>query len=197
MSGGHERKFLEEAGSSFAIPHEEEYFGNLSSADLTTACGDLSLKAFVASRCLARRLEQESKKAKELSVAATTSLQSRVAELEGRLAAEQERNQQLLQAKEDEAKASHAALETLRLDIENLASAKEDLDAQIRDKDDRMTEAHNETSRLNSVLERYRTEHIRSAEALRSEVLELLGQCNLDALPTSFPQCTVGCSTSG
>jgi hypothetical protein len=26
-SGGHERKFLEEAGSSFAIPHEEEYFG--------------------------------------------------------------------------------------------------------------------------------------------------------------------------
>jgi hypothetical protein len=26
MSGGHERKFLEEAGSSFAIPHEEEYF---------------------------------------------------------------------------------------------------------------------------------------------------------------------------
>jgi chromosome segregation ATPase len=197
MSGSHERKFLEEAGSSFVIPHEEEYFGNLSSADLTTACGDLSLKAFVASRCLARRLEQESKKAKELSVAATTSLQSRVAELEGRLAAEQERNQQLLQAKEDEAKASHAALETLRLDIENLASAKEDLDAQIRDKDDRMTEAHNETSRLNSVLERYRTEHIRSAEALRSEVLELLGQCNLDALPTSFPQCTVGCSTSG
>jgi hypothetical protein len=58
MSGGHERKFLEEAGSSFAIPHEEEYFGNLSSADLTTACGDLSLKAFVVSWCLTRRLEQ-------------------------------------------------------------------------------------------------------------------------------------------
>jgi hypothetical protein len=57
MSGGHERKFLEEAGSSFAIPQKKEYFGNLSSADLTTACGYLSLKAFVASRCLARRLE--------------------------------------------------------------------------------------------------------------------------------------------
>jgi hypothetical protein len=91
-SGGHDRKFLEEAGSSFAIPHEEEYFGKLSSADLTTACGDLSLKAFIASRCLARRLEQESKDVKELSAAATTSLQNRVAELEGRLAAEQERN---------------------------------------------------------------------------------------------------------
>jgi hypothetical protein len=90
-SGGHERKFLEEAGSSFAIPHEEEYFGKLSSAELTTACGDLSLKAFVASRCLARRLEQESRDAKELSAAANTSLQNRVAELEGRLAAEQER----------------------------------------------------------------------------------------------------------
>jgi hypothetical protein len=76
-SGGHERKFLEEAGSSFAFPHEEEHFGKLSSADLTTARGDLSLKAFVASRCLARRLDQESKKVKELSVTATTSLQSR------------------------------------------------------------------------------------------------------------------------
>jgi hypothetical protein len=128
-SSDHERKFLEEAGSSFAIPHEEEYFGNLSSTDLTTACGDLSLKAFIAFRCLARRLEQESKRAKELSVAATTSLQSRVEELEGRLAAEQERNRQLLQAKEDEEKASQAALETLRLDMENLASTKEDLSA--------------------------------------------------------------------
>jgi hypothetical protein len=192
MSGGHERKFLEEAGSSFAIPHEEEYFGNLSSADLTTACRDLSLKAFVASWCLARRLEQESKKAKELSVAATTSLQSQVAELEGRLAAEQERNRQLLRVKEDGAKASQAALKTLRLDMENLANAKEDLNAQLRDKDTRLTEAQNETSRLNSVLERYRTEHIQSAEALRSEVLELLGQHNLDAPPTTFPQCTVG-----
>jgi hypothetical protein len=48
-SGGHERQFLEEAGASFAIPHEEEFFGKLSTAELTTACGDLSLKAFIAS----------------------------------------------------------------------------------------------------------------------------------------------------
>jgi hypothetical protein len=120
-SGSHERKFLEDAKSSFVIPHEEEYFRKLSSADLTTACVDLSLKAFVASRCLARRLEQESKDAKELSAAATTLLQNRVAELEGRLAAEQERNRQLLQAKEDAAKTSEAALEALRLDVETLA----------------------------------------------------------------------------
>jgi hypothetical protein len=86
-SGGHERQFLEEAGASFAIPHEEEYFGKLTAAELTTACGDLSLKAFIASRCLARRLEQESKESKERSVAAVSSLESRVAELEGRLAA--------------------------------------------------------------------------------------------------------------
>jgi hypothetical protein len=38
-SGGHERRFLEEAGASFAIPHEEEYFGKLTAAELTTACG--------------------------------------------------------------------------------------------------------------------------------------------------------------
>jgi hypothetical protein len=44
---------------------------------------------------------------------------------------------------------------------------------------------------LGGVLERYHTEHIQSAEVLRSEVLELLAQCNLDAPPTSFPQCTI------
>jgi hypothetical protein len=80
-SGGHERQFLEEAGASFAIPHEKEYFGKLTAVELTTACGDLSLKAFIASRCLARRLEQESKEAKERSVAAVSSLENRVAEL--------------------------------------------------------------------------------------------------------------------
>jgi hypothetical protein len=41
MSGGHERRFLEEAGSSFVIPHEEEYFSGFNSEDLVTACGDL------------------------------------------------------------------------------------------------------------------------------------------------------------
>jgi hypothetical protein len=191
-SGVHESKFLEEAGLSFAIPHEEEYFGKLSSAELTTACGDLSLKAFVASRCLSRRLEQESKDAKEVSAAAVTSLQNRVAELEGRLAAEQERNRQLLQMKEDVVRTSEAALEVLRLDGETLASTKEDLHAQLRDKDAKLAEAQKEANQLSDVMEQYRAEHIRSAETLRLEVLELLGQCNLDAPPTSFPWCTVG-----
>jgi hypothetical protein len=53
MSGGHDHKFLEEAGSSFAIPHEKEYFSGFSSEDLVTACGELALKNLVASRCLA------------------------------------------------------------------------------------------------------------------------------------------------
>jgi hypothetical protein len=46
------------------------------------------------------------------------------------LAAEQKRNRQLLQAKEDAAKSSEAALEALRLDVEALTSTKEDLHAQ-------------------------------------------------------------------
>jgi predicted nuclease with TOPRIM domain len=128
-SGGHERQFLEEAEASFAIPHEEEFFGKLSAAGLTTACGELSLKAFIASRCLARRLDQESREAKEESVTANTSLQNRVAELEGRLAAEQERTRRLQQEKEEAAKSSEAALKTLRHEVEVLSSAKEDLHA--------------------------------------------------------------------
>jgi chemotaxis protein histidine kinase CheA len=172
---------------SFAIPHEEEYLGKLRAAELTTACGDLSLKAFIASRCLARRLEQESKEAKEESIAANTSLQNRVAELE---ATEQERTRRLQQEKEDAAKASEAALETLRHDVETLSSTK-DLHAQLVDKKAKLAEAQKEVSELSGTLERYRADHIRSAEALRTNILELLGQCSLGAPPIPFPQCTV------
>jgi predicted nucleic acid-binding Zn-ribbon protein len=63
-----------------------------------------------------------------------------VAELEGRLAAEQERNRQLLQAKEDAVKTSEAALEALRLDVEALASTKEDLHAQLLDREAKLAE---------------------------------------------------------
>jgi DNA repair exonuclease SbcCD ATPase subunit len=89
--------------------------------------------------------------------------------------------------KEDEAKASQASLEMLHLDVENLASTKEDLGAQLHDKEAKLAEAQNELSQRSGVLERYRAEHIRSAKTLHSEVLELLGQCNLDAPSTVFP----------
>jgi hypothetical protein len=190
-SGGHERQFLEEAGASFAIPHEEEHFGKLTAAELTTACGDLSLKAFIASRCLARRLEQERKELKERSVAAISSLQNRVAELEGQLAAEQERTRRLQQEKEDAAKSSEAVLKTLRHDMETLSSAKEELHAQLADKEAKLAEAQKEASELSRTLERYRADHIRSAEALRTDILQLLDQCNLSAPPIPFPRCTV------
>jgi phosphoribosylformylglycinamidine (FGAM) synthase-like amidotransferase family enzyme len=74
-------------------------------------------------------LDQESREAKEESVAANTSLQNRVAELEGRLAAEQERTRRLQQEKEEAVKYSEAALKTLRHEVEVLGSAKEDLHA--------------------------------------------------------------------
>jgi hypothetical protein len=190
-SGGHERQFLEEAGASFAIPHEEEYFGKHSATELTTVCGDLSLKAFIASRCLAQGLEKESKEAKEESLAANTSLQNRVAELEGRLAAEQERTRRLQQEKEDAAKSSEAALETLLHDVETFSSAKEDLHAQLVNKEAKLAEVQKEASELSGTLERYRADHIRSAEALRTDILGLLEQCNLGAPPIPFPQCSV------
>jgi hypothetical protein len=190
-SGRHEHQFLEEAWASFAIPHEEEHFGKLTAAELTTACEDLSLKAFIASRCLARRLEQESKESKEESIAAVTLLQNRVAELERRLAAEQERTRRLQQEKEDVAKSSEAVLKTLRHDVETLSSAKEDLHAQLVNKEAKLAEAQKEASELSGTLERNRADHIRSAEALCIDNLELLGQCNIGAPPISFPQCTV------
>jgi hypothetical protein len=154
-------------------------------------CGELSLKAFIASRCLARRLEQESKESKERSVAAASSLENRVAELEGRLAAEQERARRLQQEKEDAARSSEAVLKMLRHDLETLSSAKEDLHAQLADKEAKLAEAQKEASELSETLKRYRTDHIGSAEALRNDILQLLEQCNLNAPPIPFPRCTV------
>jgi hypothetical protein len=186
MGGGHEHRFLEEAGSSFAIPHEE-YFNSFSSEDLVASCGDLGLKGFVASRFLARKLEREQQEAKDSSTTAAASLKTRVAELEKLLASEQDRSKCLEQEKEDSAKALQATIELLRTDVERLTSTKEDLSGQLRDKDTELASVKGEASHLNDVLERYRTQHIRSAEVLHDEVLELLGQCNLEAPPTSFP----------
>jgi uncharacterized coiled-coil protein SlyX len=191
-SGGHERQFLEEAGASFSIPHEEEYYGKLTAAELTTACGDLSLKAFIASRCLARRLEQESKETKERSVAAVSSLENRVTELEGRLAAEQERSRRLQEEKEKSSKDSEAALSRLRHDVETLGSAKENLQSRLADMEAKLAEAQEKASGLSGTLEQYRADHLRSAEALRNDILQVLEQCNLEAPPIRFPRCSVG-----
>jgi predicted RNase H-like nuclease (RuvC/YqgF family) len=186
MSGGHERRFMEEAGSSFEIQHEE-YFSSFSSEDLVTVCRDL-IKGFVASRCLARKLEQEKQEAKDSSTVATACLQTKVAGLEKLLALEQNRSKRLEQEKDDSV--LQAVIESLRTDVEMLTSTKEDLSRQLQDKDTKLVSAKGEASRLNDVLERYQTKHIRSAEVLHNELLELLAQCNLEGPPTSFPQCT-------
>jgi phage shock protein A len=114
-----------------------------------------------------------------------------VAELEGRLAAEQECTRRLAQEKEDAAKSSEAALEALCLNVETLSGAKEDLHAQLVNKEAKLAEAQKEASELSGTLERYRVDHIRSVEALCTDILELLGQCNLGAPPIPFPQCSI------
>jgi chromosome segregation ATPase len=114
-----------------------------------------------------------------------------VAELEGRLAAEQERSRKLQQEKENSAKSSEALINTLRHDVEVLSSAKEDLRVQLTDREAKLAEAQRGVSELNEALERYRTDHIRSAEALRNDILQLLEQCNLSAPPVPLPRCTV------
>jgi hypothetical protein len=70
--------------------------------------------------------------------------------------------------------------------VEALTSAK-DLHAQLLDKEAKLAEAQKEASQLSDVLGRYRADHIRSAETLRTDILELPGQCNLGAPPISFP----------
>jgi chromosome segregation ATPase len=97
-----------------------------------------------------------------------------VTELEGRLAAEQERTRRLQQEKEDAAKSSEAVLETLHRDMEALSSTKEDLHAQLVNKEAQLAEAQKEASELSRMLERYRADHIRSTEALRTDILQLL-----------------------
>jgi hypothetical protein len=76
--------------------------------------------------------------------------------------------------------------------VERLTGAKEDPTSQLRDKDTELVSAKGETYHVANALGRYRSLHIRSAEMLRDDVLELLAQCNLEAPPTSSPRCTVG-----
>jgi predicted nucleic acid-binding Zn-ribbon protein len=78
-----------------------------------------------------------------------------VAELEGRLAAEQERTRRLHQEKREAAKSSETALKTLRQEVEVLGSAKEDLYAQLVDREAKLAEAQKEASELSGTLERY------------------------------------------
>jgi hypothetical protein len=75
--------------------------------------------------------------------------------------------------------------------MEALSSTKEDLHAQLVNKEAQLAEAQKEASELSGTLERYRADHIRSAKALRTDILQLLDQCNLSAPPIPFPQCTV------
>jgi hypothetical protein len=79
----------------------------------------------------------------------------------------------------------------LRHDLETLSSTKEELHAQLANKEAKLAEAQKVASELSGTLERYRADHIRSAEALRTDVLQLLAQCNLVAPPIPFPRCTV------
>jgi chemotaxis receptor (MCP) glutamine deamidase CheD len=100
-------------------------------------------------------LDQESREAKEELVAANTSLQNRVAELKGQLVSEQERTRKLQQEKEEAAKSSEAALKMLCHEVEVLGSAKEDLHAQLVDREAKLAEAQKEASELSGTLERY------------------------------------------
>jgi hypothetical protein len=58
--------------------------------------------------------------------------------------------------------------------VEALSSAKEDLHAQLADREAKLAEAQREASELSGALERYCTDHIRSAEALRNDILQVL-----------------------
>jgi hypothetical protein len=63
----------------------------------------------------------------------------------------------------------------LRHNVETLSSAKEDLHAQLVEKEAKLAEAQKEAGELSGTLEQYQANHIRSAEALRTDILELLG----------------------
>jgi hypothetical protein len=71
--------------------------------------------------------------------------------------------------------------------MEVLSSTKEDLHAQLVNKEAQLAEAQKEASELSGTLERYQADHIRSVEALRTDILLLLDQCNLGAPPIPFP----------
>jgi hypothetical protein len=70
--------------------------------------------------------------------------------------------------------------------VERLTSAKEDLTGQLRDKDTELASVKDETYHVANALGRYQSQHIRSAEMLRDDVLELLAQAPTNFVPPMY-----------
>ena len=84
-SSDRERRFLAEAGSSFGFPLMEKCLMASGVSQIFQDIEDLSLKAFVASRCASRQLKIDNERTSQLA-----GLEERVASLEKEKAALEE-----------------------------------------------------------------------------------------------------------
>ena len=106
-SSERERRFLIEAGSSFGFPLMEKHLMATGASQILRDVEDLSLKAFVASRCASRQLRIDNERASRLA-----GMEERVASLEKEKIALEE----ALIAALSEAKSNAEAAEAARRD---------------------------------------------------------------------------------
>ena len=85
LSSDRERRFLAEAGSSFGFPLMEKCLMSIGVSQILQYIEDLSLKAFVASRCTSRQLRIDNERTSHL-----VGVEERVASLEKEKAALEE-----------------------------------------------------------------------------------------------------------
>lgn len=98
-SGGHESKFLKEAGQSFCIPLMEERLCEEGSQRILENAQDLALKAFLAIRCASRALEKEGEASSSRDL--ISQIEKDKESLEVQLASEKEKTNSLAKEKED------------------------------------------------------------------------------------------------
>jgi hypothetical protein len=114
-SNNRERRFLAEAGSSFGFPLMEKRLMAYGVSQILQDIKDLSLKAFVSSRCASRQLRIDNKQTSQLA-----GVEERVASLEKEKATLEED----LAAARSEAKSNTEAAEAARRDARVAEEAK-------------------------------------------------------------------------
>ncbi|XP_039815215.1 translation initiation factor IF-2-like [Panicum virgatum] len=175
-SSDRERRFLAEAGSSFGFPLMEKRLMSTGVSQILQDVEDLSLKAFVASRCASRQLRIDNERTSQLA-----RMEERVVALEKEKSALEE----ALVAARAEAKNHAEAAEAARRDALGAEKAKENAEKAKAEAEEarRVAEAQRACGKD---VQRWRTAISSFADLVQTDIHGLLAKFAIDPPEISF-----------
>ena len=160
-----------EAGSSFGFPLMEKHLMATGASQILRDVEDLSLKAFIASRCASRQLGIDNERASRLA-----GMEERVASLEKEKIALEE----ALIAALSEAKSNAEAAEAARRDALAAEEAKANAEKAKTEAEEARKVAEDQRARGKDVVQRWRTAISSFADLVQTDMHGLLGKFALD-----------------